>query len=616
MAKKDLFIFEDPSDKVFKTLHTVLMRSSLDDLRTSSIFLRKYLKKHKDQFSSPKRHKAAFDKCTSSVTGTKSDIATFIAVCVGTKHNFMYFYAGLSTPVRKLCEVMSLFGEVEYSSIFKAIPELQGKRSWDGINDTYIDEAYLFTSLHDSRYWHRYVCEFPVQIGSLVWSYLRPDDYNMINAEHTLPEKKYETRFNFQSNIGNVLQAFIWAWKGGVKTTKAGLPTLPAIKKLQPETGIEEFYPDIKKGPGAYQRSIDLAMIFSQWYEWQKNKDLLLPDASMVKHIWQYVLKNHLYQTGSAILLPEYKSSNTSTEIARQFTSYIEGTLTTTNLLHLDVKNKWIETESLVNVFYWNDIFRQICTKELYNIGSLTNSATDDYIDPYVCIKTILRECVNNYVALMSAWGLAECAFDIKEDVNPSCDIKYYRLTDLGRFVFGYSDEFKLDTNSSSGPEWYADPQRTLLVAKVNSPSSLPVISQLGKKITDRRYLIDAATIMTASKDEKDITNAVATLKSILGEEIPEIWKQLFEDVERRKGIKVSEPQAWMMIQLPKEDHNLLRQCAANAEISEITVKCEGARLMVKRNDYPRLLKAFKALGYMTDFTYEDWQHLPHYLYS
>lgn len=616
MATKSIFKFEDPDSKILKSLTAVLMRSSVDDLRSASVFLRKHLKNHRFQYSAPARHKAAFEKCASSVNVLKGDFCTFIAICLGTRANFMYFYSAMSTPVRQLCELMCLFGEVEYSAVFEAIPELEGARSWDGISDKYKDEAYLFTSLHDSRYWHRYICEFPDQLGALVWSYIRPDDYNVINGARDLPEKKYETGFNFESTVGNVLQAFLWAWKGGVKTTKAGLPTLPAIKKLQPETGIEEFYPDIKKGPGAFQRSIDMAMLFSRWYEYQKKKDFLVPDAEMVKKIWEYALKNHLYQIGSAILLPEYKNSNTTTEVTHQFAAYIGGSVTLQQLDHLKLQDNWIATESLVKVFYWNESFRTICSRYLYNAGGITDTAAERTIAPEAHIKTILRECVNNYVALMSAWGLAECAFDTDDDVNPSFDIRHYRLTDLGRYVFGYSKEYTLSTSASSGPEWYADPDRTLLVAKVDSPSSLPVISQLGKKITDRRYLIDAATIMTASKDEKDISNAVEVLKRIIGEEVPEIWKKLFEDVERRKSIKVSEPDAWMMIQLPKEDHNLLRQCAADPDISEVAVKCEGARLMVKRKDYPRLLRAFKALGYMTDFSYDDWQHLPHYIYT
>lgn len=607
--------FENPADVRFKSLVNTLNRSTVDNLNRASDYLRAVLAKNRYKYTPPTRHAAKFNNALTSKS-TKADLCTLIAACIGTKNNFMYFFSDMSQPVRQLCELMCLCEELEYSAVFTAIPELMGDRVWDGINSTYRDEASLFVSLHDSRYWYRHTFELPSAVGTIIWEYIRPDDYNVIfNAKKIDPEKLVEGS-DYEKTIGDVLQAMIWAWKGGIKTTQAGYPALPAIKKLQPSIGVEEFYPALKKGSGAFQRSIDLAMMFNSWYSKQKDKDLIVGSAGIIKEIWENALKNHLYGYSSAVLMPDYKNNATADEMSLRFASHYLKPLGFEYAKDTKALDKWISVESMVKVIYWSEEFRKMCNDRYYNSGSLIYNPTSRSMNPQLNRRRLLGEWVNNTVALLYAWGLVECAYEKDRERVPSSDIRWYRLTKLGLYVFGFEKKCTLESAASSEPEWYADPQRTLLVARKDAPSSLPVISQLGKKITDRRYLIDAATIMTGSRSEKDISKAISTLKTILGDDIPEIWQNLFDDVERRKSIKVSGPEAYMSVQLPKDDPNLLRMCAADPVISEIAIKCEGARLMVSRKDYPKLLKALKALGYMTDFSYEQWQSLPHYLYS
>lgn len=223
--------------------------------------------------------------------------------------------------------------------------------------------------------------------------------------------------------------------------------------------------------------------------------------------------------------------------------------------------------------------------------------------------REMTQRAVCGYYALMCSWGLAECAFSREEPADGSFDrMKWVRLTGLGRYVLGFSLDYKATAHSAKKKEWFVDPERTILVAEVDKPVSLPAIAKFGKKITDRRFLIDPASIMTACKNDDDISKATAMLKSIIGEPMPKVWTDLFIEINERMSISVDEPESYMMIKLPQNNTNLMRLCGNDPVIKGLAIKCEGARLMVKTDDYPKILKAFRALGYMPDMTQEEWR--------
>lgn len=607
MATKDTkYKFQFPSDAVFKQLITALGKYRLEDLFTAGATFRRILNGCKNDYEGPSTHTSAFAQAMGEGQ-KKITYQTFLAICVGTRSNFLFFYERMMVDVKKLCKVLCLCPNLEFYEASKFASTLfnGASRYKIDISSARKGETAFFCDLTERYYWQtKSRFSMPAAIADLIWGYLQPED-TAVRTESTLPDG-CSVAFDFESQTFTTLEALIWAAKGGLTTTKGGSITYPSVKKMQKSMGIEEFYPKMKTGCGAYARSSDLLFPFAPYARHSQLGTVASPQ--LLKRIWEEAC---LYGGGANarwILLGDYENSALVDQIAL-YLGHFMGMFVSKDVF-AKAPSDWIDVRGVTREIMSGKDFRQLCVGRLDCTSYLYVPYTEDDREMVACqIEEITHRAVCGYYALMCSWGLAECAFSKEEPADGSFDrMKWVRLTDLGRYVDGFSKGYTAPASAGKKKEWFADPERTILVAEVEKPVSLSVIAKFGKKITDRRFLVDAATVMTACKDDAEVEKAVSLLKTIIGTPIPKVWEDLFADIHSRMSIVVDEPASYMLIKLPQGDMGLMRQCANDPTIKQFAIKCEEARLMVKTDDYPKVLKAFRALGYMPDMTEKEWK--------
>lgn len=195
---------------------------------------------------------------------------------------------------------------------------------------------------------------------------------------------------------------------------------------------------------------------------------------------------------------------------------------------------------------------------------------------------------VLNWIKMLCATGLLEIA-QLNRDDNLFSNLegmRYVRLTPLGRYAFGYEEDYQPPI-VSRGPELEVDDANRIVTVLSESCPYTMFLQQVARRISPTRYLITDENLVKGCDSLESAEKRLENFRNIIDlKECPEIAKTI--EIARRRIKSVERRTSnYTVYQLDPAFPELVRLIATDSKIRPNVILAEKGMVMVKNTFLP-----------------------------
>ena len=397
--------------------------------------------------------------------------------------------------------------------------------------------------------------------------------------------------------------------RGAFENTTSNKLKVSVIRKCAQQLGdFEEFFPDSKEaGHKNLRASLFFTyMVFRLGRKYLKSskkmmkledllkddeRDVLLPFPRLsinvllphVKGIYAYWDMSYCYFlfTDIWLRLMDYAFYNSSVWFPVQ--EVIEGILNMDGgLLHL-------------HLFSTSDYG--------FSMGKLKNGKTGKEVIHKNCFRTEVAEpYVKAVLLMMASAGLFDVAFrDYREEDTSWVDgLQYARLTDLGKYVLGFSKKYEPHFVEKQVKYIDIDPERLIIRSLVDKNPYDLFLSEVAKPIGNRRYVVSQESFLRKCQSKQEVKNKMDFFVKYISPELSPVWKDFFDGMLKNcnpfQSLRLSE---YSMYQVAPENKALIHLLNTDANLRKLVIRAENFIFLVKDKHLKKFREYLKSLGYI-----------------
>ena len=268
-------------------------------------------------------------------------------------------------------------------------------------------------------------------------------------------------------------------------------------------------------------------------------------------------------------------------------------------------KDGWLSIDSLLaKIRTFNDFaetYSLILAAECYNEMQLENTYTGKPIFLDSVIKNITHPFVKAYLFLMAAWGVVEIAYEEKPEEGDTCyydTLRYVRLTDLGKYVFGITKKY--ERKAEKKKTYFELDDSNLIVKSLDDKNPyLWILDNVGTAISKRMYKVTYESFLNGCNKLADIINKEKLFKDYVCKNPPANWEHFFQDVKKRCNPLTTSKKKYTVMEIPTDNKELQRIILSDPVIRKYSVKAEGYLLLVETSNKSKVAEALKKYGYL-----------------
>ncbi len=240
------------------------------------------------------------------------------------------------------------------------------------------------------------------------------------------------------------------------------------------------------------------------------------------------------------------------------------------------------------------------------NIGQLShysihNVFSGKYLSPFNVITQFTRPLLELLTATLASLGLAEIVYGSPSPDAPSPmnQLKAIRLTPLGRYALGLTDEFS-SSLATNGPLFSFDSERLLMqTLGENNPYEV-IISKYLTPVGDHRFRATAEKFIDDCLNRKDLERKITNFKILVGDDsLPPLWTAFFNDLLRKSESFRPVTDGYRIFTVNPDDTELVAAITDDPALRDITVCAEGFMLLVKNEHLVRFMDVMRRHGYI-----------------
>lgn len=197
-----------------------------------------------------------------------------------------------------------------------------------------------------------------------------------------------------------------------------------------------------------------------------------------------------------------------------------------------------------------------------------------------------------HWLKFLCACGLLEIAYDFSEDsavgneFNPEGEhlenMRYIRLTPLGNYALGFSDEYTSSRETMRHDIEIDDKNCIITLLSPSSPYAI-FLRKITTPISSTRFHISTQSILKGCISLNDAKSRIESLKSIIDlTDYPSIQRQV-DEVEKHLNFAVFMPDVYSLMKVMKPTPELIKLLTSNAELRENVILAENGYFLVKR---------------------------------
>lgn len=239
-----------------------------------------------------------------------------------------------------------------------------------------------------------------------------------------------------------------------------------------------------------------------------------------------------------------------------------------------------------------------------YNIGfKLRDKNADEPITYDEIITCITYQSIKSVLLALASWGIIEIAYDPTTTAyGPSYltdALRYVRLTNLGKYVFGKAKFYQLPTtmvNTCKDFELNAD----RLLIKVLNPNSKGsfALEKIATPITSQLYRTDFSVFLKECNTKDDIVKNINLFKKYIANEPPQIWAGFFNAMLERSNALKKVRTSYITRSIDAKDKELQDIIMHDPNIKQYILRAEGYVVLIEQAHLSDVNNILKTYGY------------------
>lgn len=270
----------------------------------------------------------------------------------------------------------------------------------------------------------------------------------------------------------------------------------------------------------------------------------------------------------------------------------------------------WVSIEQVLyqtRCFFDHKTYVSILIQEptsYYNIGfKLRDKNADEPIKYDEIITRVTYQSIKSVLLAMASWGIIEIAYDPTTTGNGlsylTDALRYVRLTNLGKYVFGKAKFYQLPTimvNTCKDFELNAD----RLLIKVLNPNSKGsfALEKIATPITSQLYRTDFSVFLKECNTKDDIKKKIDLFKKYIANEPPQIWADFFNAMLERTNALKKVKTSYITRSIDAKDKELQDIIMHDPNIKQYILRAEGYVVLIEQTHLSDVNNILKTYGY------------------
>jgi len=427
-----------------------------------------------------------------------------------------------------------------------------------------------------------------------------PDDFDLV-AQTETPETMYSYSneneiFGFIDIISDMLKNNLVEFG---KTNEK--PLAKSLNILKNSSAIHEFYSEKKMD---YLATDMLTRSFAYYY-WTAKKF----KESEVESLKDFVHKK--FEDKYHFFIMRILASHLKKVRFDYYSGKESGLFNALKTIINDLpKESWVSMEKIFKFSRYRnlrfDIEYRGKTDDYYLEGELNN---------YYCSESyealFFEPVIRGAFFYMAALGLFEIKYDRpksnysvaakdKSYISVWDQLKYIKITELGKYVFGFVDKYEQKTVKKTVTSLKFDEYKPIISIDEKDTIMQAKLEPYTEKYDKGRYVLSYAKIFKDCKSKKVLDIKIDNFYKNIEVNPPEIFKEFFEKIKKDSNM-LKRDLNQIVIEL-KNNKKLLNLFLKNKKLQELIIKAEGYRVIVNKNDISKLTKIIKDNGFFVEF--------------
>lgn len=216
--------------------------------------------------------------------------------------------------------------------------------------------------------------------------------------------------------------------------------------------------------------------------------------------------------------------------------------------------------------------------------------------------KVINTALVKGNLFLFAALGLFDIAYDKIEPIeegypNTYEGLKYIRLTNLGAYVLGITDEYEAPESISKSSIVLSTDSLTITVDKDDAIAPIS-LAQFMVQVSPNRFSTDYAIFLKNVQNKTVLENKIKLFKTTIGDDIPENWKAFLDELKQKVN-PLTLVEDIIVYKIPKDNAELQKLILLDEKLSTLCSKVENYQVMIKSIHHNKFKKRLEEFGYL-----------------
>ena len=387
-------------------------------------------------------------------------------------------------------------------------------------------------------------------------------------------------------------------------------PLAKSLNILKQTSGIQEFFSEKKLDSLATDM---LTRSFANYY-WKNGHKFEQPTYNAIKHFLLAEFAGHFDFMISRIFLSHLKKV--------RYDSYYQNETELFDVVKFLVsqmpQNAYISMKNIVDFCRYREIEIDIdVPNKRYDYtmdcdiitedGKITDTLHVGYYYHILMFEPLLK-AVFFY---LGALGLFELEYDEpyslytitaknKEYISHWDGLEYVKLTELGKYMFGLRKDYEYKKQAKKIAKIKFDEYKPIITVDKSDIITQAKLEQFADKYDENRYIVSYTKLFKDVSSKKTLELKIKSFYKQIESNPPQVFHDFFNEVlDNANLLKRDLKQVVIELQNNKK---LLHFLMHNKKIQELVIKAEGYRIIVLKENIPKLTKILKENGFFVDF--------------
>ena len=332
-------------------------------------------------------------------------------------------------------------------------------------------------------------------------------------------------------------------------------------------------------------------------------------DAFDVKSFARFLVEKYPSRMDAAdmrVLLPQFKGVN---KRWTKFTNAAPIADEVVDMLKKVSKNNWINMDnfwllylSRVNAktFEKTKLFNSYYASSMLLVNQLDQSRVT-FNDQ---LQLLVKPFIYQYLTLLNVWGLVDMALIPEPDEGYPGNfwerLRYVRVTPLGYYAMGCTDTYVPPQDGGVGNVVFDVDANNGIVTVINENSPYALfLSQIGARITPKRFRVTAATIVASCDSLSDVESKIRKFVEFICDGNRSGWEEVFREAVLRARPFLDIDKDYQLYRLNPATPGLLEYIIGEKQFAGHVIKADGYHLMVERDFMSTFLILLRKAGYL-----------------